>query len=330
MFAANGEAGEVNIIEQMLAARPMATVDSAHAAVVKAEVDIQISTAHAYPRSIHRFQERARTLATLNEQVAASCFYKLPRGGKDIEGPSIRMAEIAASAWGNLRVSARVISIDREMLVAQATAHDLECNNANSSEIRRRITGKNGQRYNDDMIIVTANAAMSIARRNAIFAVIPMAYITPIVELAKDVALGKGKTIEQRRQDALVYWKKLGVNEDRLCAAVGAASVEDLTTEHLRDLIGYHSAIKSGEATVEDIFPPSEKPETNGKAKPGTAGLKDSLKKKADEKKPDAPKPEEKKPAAKVHVPEVDGDPEISSEERAQLMAGRNNDASKL
>ena len=48
-------------------------------------------------------------MATIDAEVAGSCFYKLSRGGKTIEGPSVRLAEIVASAWGNLKFGARII-----------------------------------------------------------------------------------------------------------------------------------------------------------------------------------------------------------------------------
>ena len=63
-------------------------------AVARAEIDTQIATARAYPRSLKRFRETATTMATLDEKTAASCFYALPRGGKSIMGPSARLAEI--------------------------------------------------------------------------------------------------------------------------------------------------------------------------------------------------------------------------------------------
>src|SRR5471032_1019018 len=78
-------------------------------AITKAELDGQITTARAFPRSVKRFINRCTDLATLNEDVAESCMYALPRGGKTIEGPSARFAEILQSSWGNCRAGARVI-----------------------------------------------------------------------------------------------------------------------------------------------------------------------------------------------------------------------------
>ena len=141
----------------------------------RAEVDIQVATAKRFPRSIKAFNRQAMEMATFNEDVAAGCIYALPRGGKPIEGPSVRLAEIVLAAWGNVRADARVIDVGAKEITAEGMCWDLEKNIAIRVQVKRRITDKNGSRYNDDMIVVTGNAACSIALRNAVFKVIPMA-----------------------------------------------------------------------------------------------------------------------------------------------------------
>src|SRR5687768_2626442 len=103
--------------------------DSSLSVILKAEIDTQIATAKAYPRSITAFIEKATSIATLNENVAGSCAYALPRGGKSLEGPSVRLAEIVCSSYGNIRTGARVISNDGKIITAQGVCHDLETNN---------------------------------------------------------------------------------------------------------------------------------------------------------------------------------------------------------
>ena len=138
--------------------------------LARAEIDQQIATAHAYPRSIDRAKKNILTLATLDEETAEECIYALPRGGKPIKGPSARFSEIIASQWGNCRVAARVTHVDRteKFVEAEGVFHDLETNTAWSAKVRRRISDKHGKLLSDDMIIVTGNAACSIAKRNAV------------------------------------------------------------------------------------------------------------------------------------------------------------------
>ena len=148
--------------------------------VISSEVEAQLVAAHRFPRRITLFAERAEAMACLNEDIADACMYALPRAGKTIEGPSARFAEIMATCWGNLRAEARPLEVrDRDVLV-RGTCWDLESNVAIAFEVTRRITNREGKRFDDDMIAVTTNAAGSIALRNAILKVVPKAYWDPI------------------------------------------------------------------------------------------------------------------------------------------------------
>ena len=46
----------------------------------KAEIDSQIATAHAFPRSLDIFKKRATEMATLDVETAGSCIYRRPVG----------------------------------------------------------------------------------------------------------------------------------------------------------------------------------------------------------------------------------------------------------
>lgn len=224
-------------------------------ALMRAEIDVQISTAKRYPRSLAQFRRRALEMATIDEETAGSCFYSLPRGGKPIEGPSIRLAEIVASAWGNLRVTARLVSDDGKFLTAQGMAHDLETNYASTQDVPRRVTDKNGRRFNADMIGVTGLAALAIARRNAILGVVPRSYINSILAEARRAAVGDAKTLAGRRADMIGYFMKMGLTAERVLAAVEKKSIEDVGLDELATLKGMATAIKDGVTTPDDAFP---------------------------------------------------------------------------
>lgn len=226
------------------------------ATLSRAEIDTQIATANRYPRSIRVFKLKAMELVTLDEETAGSMFYALPRDGKTIEGPSARMAEVIGSCWKNLRYQARVIDIGEDFVTAQGMCFDLENNVAASMEVMRRIKNKHGKRYNDDMIGVTANAACSIALRNAIFKIVPRALWTDIYEAARETSIGKAETMQARRDKVASYFAKMGVDEKKLCGAVNRAGLEDLTIDDIITLRGFATAIKSGETSIEAIFNP--------------------------------------------------------------------------
>jgi len=220
----------------------------------KSEIDQQITTAKRYPRSLKQFRDDVREMATIDERTAESCRYKLPRGGKTIEGPSARFAEIVASAWGNCRWGSRVIELGDRFVTAQGVFHDLQSNSFVTVEVQRRITDKNGFRYNDDMIGVTANAACSIALRNAVFKGVPQAFWLSMYDEAMKVALGSEATLSTRRNDAMSYLKTQGVQPSQACSALGVKGVEDIGLEELFTLKCMIQAVRDGDTTIEQTF----------------------------------------------------------------------------
>lgn len=234
----------------------MALTDGAGAlsAVDKASIDMQIATAKQYPRSVTKALHEALTLATVDEETAGSMFYALPRSGKNIEGPSARLAEIMAYSWGNLRVDADIVAEDRTTVTAMGTCFDLEKNVAVRVRVKRRITDKNGRRFNEDMIGVTSNAAISIALRNSVFKVIPRSMVERIYQAARKASIGKGGTMQQKRQAAASLFAKMGVTEAELFGLLNVRGWDDVGEDELILLRGTFNAIKEGESTVERIF----------------------------------------------------------------------------
>jgi hypothetical protein len=220
----------------------------------RSEVEAQLDAAHKYPRKVSLFLKEAMALATITREVAESCIYSLPRGGKMVTGPSVRLAEIAASAYRNLHVAARVVDAEDKEVVSQGVTWDLERNVRVTVEARRRITKKDGSRFDDDMITVTGNAAASIALRNAIFRVIPRAYIDVVYAEARRVAVGDARTLADRRLAVLANFEKLGVVKERVLAKVGKTAVEDVGLDELEVLIGLGTAIRNKDMTIDDVF----------------------------------------------------------------------------
>jgi hypothetical protein len=255
-------------------------------AIVRSEVEAQLDAAHKYPRSATRFMQEAQTLATLSRETAESCIYSLPRDGKMITGPSVRLAEICASAWGNLHVGGRVVEEGDKEIVAQGGAWDLQKNLRVTVEARRRITTKAGRRYSDDMVVTTGNAAISIALRNAILRVIPRAYVDQIYEKVKLVAVGDAKTLATRRTELFARLNKMSIPNERILARLDRKGIDDVGLEDLETLIGLGTAIKNRELSIDEAFAAP----TPAPAAPADDGKRISLKPKA-ETKADAPEP---------------------------------------
>ncbi|MFK2086501.1 hypothetical protein ACIXFK_17220 [Bacteroides fragilis] len=233
-------------------------------AINRAEVDIQISTAKQYPRDLPRVLNTIATYATMDKETAEDCFYVLRRKDKDgndsvIEGLSIRMAEIIASAWGNLRIQTRIVGNDGRMITAQAMCHDLESNVAVCKEVSRSIVTKKGYTFSQDMQIVTGNAASAIAFRNAVLSVIPKAVTKKIINEVKNVALGQSIDLETSRQNVLAYFKKLGVTQEQVFLYLNVKSLDEIDKQKIFELRATANAIKEGTTTVQETFINPEK-----------------------------------------------------------------------
>lgn len=270
------------------------TTPNASYVIVKATIDSQIATARAFRRSIKHAVNEVKSCAGLTLEIAKSCVYALPRGGKTIEGPSARFAEILASCWGNLRVQGRVIEETDRYIVVTGECIDLERNNGRCVEIRRNITDKYGKKYNADMVSMTANAAISIATRNAIFQIVPRALWHDAYEEVRRVIKGSLKPIETERTEWLAYWAGKGVSADKVFAALGVNGREEITLDHIITIEGWNNAIQAGETSMADLFP--NQPAISVKATNLTAALKDV------KSKPSADKPQNK-PAQEQDLP---------------------------
>jgi len=232
--------------------------------IARAELDVQISTAKAYPRNAVRAVDYATQLATMDEATAQSCFYCLPRKEKDgtkkeIRGASIRLAEIIANAWGNIHAATRIVENDGRHITAEGVAWDLETNvkMAMQNKISIRFgekDGKGGYTANNDMQTVLSNAASAKALRNAIFKVVPKALVDRVLEKAMSFSVGDQKTINTKVTDIVDKLVKMGLNKELMLDYYECKSLGDITPEIYKSLIGLGTAIKEGHIKIDDVF----------------------------------------------------------------------------
>lgn len=262
------------------AARPPALLqqndeggDSLAIGLTRAEVDQQIETARRYPRSITGVQKRVTELATLDEETAKEMIYARPQAGEVIRGPSIRFAELLFQSWGNARAAARTVHVDKTFVEAEGIYHDLETNTATVMRVRRRIIKKNGDRYPEDQILITANAAASIAKRNAILGGIPKPIWRESIGKVEALLKGDVKTLGARRKALLDYLDSKGVDRKRVFQTLELGGEADIGLDHMLTLHGLAAALKEGEGTIDELFPLP----ASAKATPAKAALGEKL-----------------------------------------------------
>lgn len=259
----------------------VATEKNAIELMERAAIDIQIATAHQYPRSLTEFNRRAKEMVSVDSETAESCIYRRPVG-KDkngrmtfATGESIRLAEIVAACYGNIRVSAIISEMTPTYVKAIGMAHDLETNNAQKAEVVESTLTRTGKPYDERMRVVVAKAAQSKAIRDAIFRVVPKSLCKSITNIARNVIAGSEKPLEERRVAVESWLSKLSIDQKRVFYALNVKGIEEIGNEELELLTGLRTALKDGDITLDEAFPPIQQ-----EVKQGVDALAEKLKKK--------------------------------------------------
>lgn len=257
--------------------------------IERANVDSQIATAKQYPRDLRRAINNSVAMATMDIPTAQSCGYALPRGGKLLTGPSVNLAKLIVSNYGNIRAEAKVVQITDKQVISRGTCWDLENNVATAFEVRRSIVGSKGQRFSDDMITVTGNAANSIAYRNAVFAVIPRAITDKVYQAAQHCIIGDlsdEDKIIARRKKCIDYFKdEFGITEQEVVMLCGKKTVNQIKAPEIALLLGITQSLTDGDTTVDELMKPYRKEETkNAIAAAAAEAAKNAAAKKEDKK----------------------------------------------
>lgn len=269
-----------------------------------AELQQDVVNAKAFPRSVAKVLRSITELVQLDEITAKECVYAVPRDGKTIRGPSIRLAEIIASQWGNCHCASRVVHVDKieKYVESEGIFHDLETGMKRTARTRKSIAKRDGGVYSQDMIMTAGAAAASIAMREAILKGVPKAVWRPAFDHAENVIRGNVATLVERRGDAMKALAGIGVVPERVFAALGVAGLEEIGLDELADLFAMYQGVKNGDTNVDEVFPAVKKgDETAAKGGAKSKALNDRLNeaagagkgKAADAKKPAA----ESKPA---------------------------------
>jgi hypothetical protein len=226
-------------------------------ATERASIDSMVATAKRYPRNLKRCTENSIFVVTQSVESAKTCSYALPRGDKQITGPSIHLARILGQNYQNLRVESKITDITPTQVVSQSTCLDLENNYGVRVEVRRSIIGKNG-RFNDDLITVTGNACNAISFRNAVLAVIPKPIIDTVYNAAQNTITGdisdEQKLIARRKELLDKFQEQHGATEPEILKLVGKGAIEGIKRDEIVFLIGINQAIKDGDTTADEVF----------------------------------------------------------------------------
>lgn len=194
--------------------------------------------------------------------LAQRAFFRFPRGGEQITGPSIHLATELARLWGNLDYGIFELARDDGAGVSEmlAVAWDLQANVRVSAGflVPHAMDTKKGRKQLTDLRDVYENNANNGARRvrECIFRVLP-AYVREAAEdeCRKTIESGGGRPLVERIRDAIEGFRGLGVTEDDIARKLRRPA-GDWTAYDLADLAVIFGSLKRGEVRRDDEFPP--------------------------------------------------------------------------
>jgi len=185
--------------------------------------------------------------------------YSYPKGGKLISGPSIRLAEELARAFGNMSYGLRELSQANGESVMEAFCVDYE-SNLRSTKIftvpHERYTRKGVTKLKDPRDIYEHCANQGARRlRGCILSVVPGDVTSMAVDSCKEtIARGDGKlSLQDRIIKMALAFDGLGVKKEDLEGYLGY-KIESCTTNDLVDLISIFTTIKDNISTRGTFF----------------------------------------------------------------------------
>ncbi len=221
-----------------------------------AEVQAAYVIAKKFPRNEHQSYSKIIE-ACKRPFLAEQSMYAYPRGNTTITGPSIRLAEAMAAAWGNLDCGVREISQSGGVSIAEAYAIDLETNTRITKIFHVphvRDTKKGRVKLTDarDIYEIVANQGARRLRA-CILGVLPGDVTEAAVEQCKKtLQTGDVPLADQIRKMVLAF-DEFGVKVEHLEQRLGH-NLDATIPAEIVTLKGIYKAIKDGFAPREDFF----------------------------------------------------------------------------
>jgi len=226
-----------------------------------AQVKAAVYLAKQFPRD--KFLATEKILeACRRPELAEVGLYAYPRGGKKVEGPSIRAAEIIGNAWGNLDIGVAELSQSQGESEWLAWAWDLETNTrwAISFHVKheRHSQGRVAELTDPRDIYETGANYGSRRKRACILAAVDQDVINAAVAQIKATIAGavggKGsKTLQEKLETMARKFAALGVTAKMLTQRLGH-SVADTSVEEYTELCSIYKSLEDKMSRVSDWF----------------------------------------------------------------------------
>ena len=235
------------------ASRAPAATDQ-HRAI--AEVQAAMMIARANPRDQRAALDRILNACT-RPSLASCAVYTYSRGGSDISGPSIRLAEAVAQQWGNMQFGIREIDQSGGVSTVQAYAWDVETNTRREMTFHVPLVRhtKRGTVQLTDPRDIYEHVANQGARRlrACILAVIPGDVTEAAVAQCEQTMTAHADISPENIQRIVAAFEKFGVTKTQIEARI-QRRLDAIRPAQVVMLKKIYTSLNDGMSAPEDWF----------------------------------------------------------------------------
>lgn len=203
--------------------------------------------------------------ACRQKSIAEDGEYSYPRGGQNVTGPSIRLAEEMARHWGNIDFGLRELSQGEGFSEMEAYAWDMQKNVYTSQKFkvkheREKKEGAVALTGTRDIYEVTANMGMRRVRAR-ILALLPASVKDAAVVQCRLTLIGDLNDLPTRTKKMVAEFKKFQVTEKQIEKRIGN-TLDKITAEQFGDMLSIYNSLRDGISKPADWFEGADKNDT--------------------------------------------------------------------
>lgn len=227
----------------------LASVTAAMATTRQAqEVQAAMVVAKKFPRNAVDSTNRILDACT-RRTLAETAMYSYPRGGTEVTGPSIRLAECLAQNWGNMDFGYIELEQKNNESQVMAYAWDLETNTRQSKvfSVPHRRDTRNGSKALTDSRDIYELVANQAARRvrSCILAIIPGDVIEAAIKQCELTLVGGKTPLPDRIKKMVEQFAEFEITPEQLAGFIGK-NVDAFTAQDVVRLGKIYRSIKDG------------------------------------------------------------------------------------
>lgn len=221
-----------------------------------AEVQVALMIARLNPRNPRQTMDNILNACT-RPSLAESAIYTYARGGSNITGPSIRLAEAIAQYWGNVQFGIREISQENGSSTVQAYAWDVETNTRREMvfQVSHKRHTKNGSYDLKDSRDIYEHVANQGARRlrACILSVIPGDVVEAAVQQCDLTLCTKFEVTPENIKRLIEGFEAFGVTKEQIEKRI-QRRIDSIQPAQIAQLRKIYTSINDGMSTPSDWF----------------------------------------------------------------------------